>query len=40
MLNQQNQAKLELYKSNLIKEYDDKFKEQKEEIGHQPSQSL
>ena len=32
ILNQQNQAKLELYKSTLIKEYNEKLKEQKEEI--------
>ena len=31
-LNQQNQAKLELYKSTLIKEYNEKLKERKEEI--------
>ena len=32
ILNQQNQAKLELYKSTLIKEYNEKLKEKKEEI--------
>ena len=32
MLNQQNQARLELYKSTLIQEYNEKLKKQKDEI--------